>query len=221
MREILEFIIAFEEELKRNSSIRVVKFDFFNSPANTRQIDELEKSEKIEKTVLDFLWCIRWFWSCCSSLTFHLRSMRCLAELRSTHFSRSFVTGPAPFILMMNLKIVLFANSFRWIFFVTEAAAGFCTLEGYRNKTTFLFLFEENLIPLYVNFESYLKCLLVAKGCLYWQYLIVELLSGKESEMSRRIKQYLPQLFPDFRFQAFEKMFNEVRVRRLVSQTVR
>ena len=216
MREILESIIAFEEELKRNSSIRVVKFDFFNSPANTRQIDELEKSEKIEKTVLDFYGVsdgfeIRW-----QPVDISFEEHEMFGRVKVNPFQQVLRNWSGTVYFDDEPENSPLRKFFPLDFFVTEAAAGFCTLEGYRNMM-FLFLFEGNLIPLYVNFESYLKCLLVAKGCLYWQYLIVELLSGKESEMSRRIKQYLPQLFPDFRFQAFEKMFNEVRVRRLVS----
>jgi hypothetical protein len=97
-------------------------------------------------------------------------------------------------------------------FFADEAAAGFCTKEGWRNML-YLFRFEGDLIPLYVNFKSYLQLMLIAKGTIYWQYLVVELTSGQENEVSARIKKYLPSVFPDFSFQSFENLFNELRIK--------
>ena len=95
-------------------------------------------------------------------------------------------------------------------FFADEAAVGFCTREGWRN-ILYLYQFDGDLIPLHVNFQSYLQLMLQAKGCIYWQYLIIELVKKEENEVSARIKKYLPGLFSDFSFSLFEKLFNELR----------
>jgi hypothetical protein len=216
MREILDSIISFEEELHRNSAIRVVAFDFFNSPAKSEQIDELQKSGKIEKTVLDFY---------CVSDGFEIKWQPVDILFEEHEMFGRVKVNPFQQVVRNWSGVVYFDDEpensprrkfFPLDFFAGEAAAGFCSLEGYRNMM-FLYLFEGDLIPLYVNFENYLKCMLVAKGCLYWQYLIVELINANENEMSRRIKEFLPRLFPDFNFQAFEKVFNEVRIQPFVS----
>ena len=66
-------------------------------------------------------------------------------------------------------------------FFADEAAAGFCNMEGWRNMV-YLYQFEGELIPLQVNFKSYLELMLKAKGCFYWQYLIWEIIDKEENE---------------------------------------
>jgi hypothetical protein len=216
MREILDSIIGFKEELRLNNSIRVVTFDFFDSPANSRQIEQLEKGGKVEKTVLDFYGVSDGFEITWEPVDVSLEEHEMFGRVKVNPFQQ----------VVRNWSGVVYFDDepqnsprrqfFPLDFFVSEAAVGFCSLEGYRNMM-FLYLFEGDLIPLYVNFESYLKCMMVAKGCVYWQYLIVELISGEENEMSRRIKEFLPRLFPNFSFQSFEKLFNEVRIQRLVS----
>jgi|GEM_PF-2238086 len=211
MREILDSIIAFKEELRRNNSIRVVTFDFFNSPANSRQIEQLEKRGKVEKTVLDFYGVSDGFEIDWEPIDASLEEQEMFGRVKVNPFQDVVRNWSGVVYFDDEPQNSPLRQFFPLDFFVNEAAVGFCSLEGYRNMM-FLFRFEGDLIPLYVNFESYLKCLLVAKGCLYWQYLIVELLTGKENEMSRRIKEFLPRLFPDFSFQSFEKLFADVRI---------
>lgn len=212
MNEVLSSIISFEKELRLNKSLDFVAFNYFNSPANSQQIDELEQSGKIEKAVLDFYGVSDGFEISWQPTDSSLKEHEIVGRVKINPFQQ----------VMRNWTGVVYFDDepentprrkfFPTDFFIDEAAAGFCTLEGYRNMI-YLFKFEGDLIPLYVNFRSYLRCMLAAKGCLYWQYLLLELINGKENEVSKRIKKFLPQLFPDFSFQSFEKLFNEVRIK--------
>ena len=212
MKEVVDSIIKFENDLRRSKSVREVKFEFFNSPANSKQLDELEQGGKIEQTVLDFYRVSDGFEFSWQPTDASLEQHEIIGRVRINPFQE----------VVRNWKGVVFFDDepentprrkfFPTDFFVDEAAAGFCTLEGYRNMM-YLFRFEGDLIPLDVNFKSYLKCMLMAKGCFYWQYLLVELISGQENAMSERIKQHLPRVFPDFTFQSFESLFNELRIR--------
>lgn len=212
MREVVDSVISFENDLRRNQSVREVKFEFFNSPANSKQLDELEQSGKIEKTVLDFYRVSDGFKFSWQPTDVSLEEHEIVGRVSINPFQD----------VVRNWKGVVFFDDepentprrkfFPTDFFVDEAAAGFCTFEGYRTMM-YLFKFEGDLIPLYVNFKSYLRCMLMAKGCVYWQYLLLELISGEENAVSERIKQYLPRVFPDFTFQSFESLFNELRIR--------
>jgi hypothetical protein len=211
MKEILDAVVALEKELRLNTSIEVSAFEFFNSPANSRQIEEFEKNGKIEKTVLDFYGVSDGFEIGWQPVDTALKAHDIAGRVKVNPFQR----------VMRNWSGVVYFDDepqnsarrkfFPLDFFVDEAAAGFCTLEGYRDMI-YLFKFEGDLIPLDVDFEGYLRCMLMARGCVYWQHLLLELTSGQENEVSRRIKAFLPRLFPDFDFQAFAGVFNEVRV---------
>lgn len=212
MREVLESIIAFEEELRSNKLLDIVTVNYFNSPANSQQIDEIEKSGKIEKTVLDFYGVSDGFEISWQPTDTALVENEIIGRVKVNPFQQ---------VVRDWSGIVYFDDEpentprrkfFPIDFFIDEAAVGFCSLEGYRNMM-YLYQFEADLISLYVNFKNYLRCMLVAKGCLYWQYLMLELIDRKENEVSARIKKFLPQLFPDFSFQSFEKLFNDVRIK--------
>src|SRR5262249_37075090 len=100
-------------------------------------------------------------------------------------------------------------------FFADEAAAGFCTRDGFR-EMIYLYQFEGDLIPLYVSFQSYLELMLKAKGCFYWQYLIREIIDNEENEVSKRIKQHFPLLFLDFTFKSLKRSYNELHKKKKI-----
>ncbi len=212
MKDILDEIIAFEDELRLNKLISLTAFNFFNSPANSQQIDELEKSGKIEKTILDFYSVSDGFEISWRPVNPILKKNEIMGKVKINPFQQVALNWAGVVYFDDEPENTPRRKFFPTDFFIDEAAVGFCSLEGYRNMM-YLFQFEGDLIPLYVNFRSYLRCMLAAKGCLYWQYLLLELINGKENEVSKRIKKFLPQLFPDFSFQSFEKLFNEVRIK--------
>lgn len=211
MRDILEAIIALEKTLRLNRAIEVTTFQLFDSPANSRQLEEFGKNGKIEKTVLEFYKLSDGFEIAWQPVDIALKEQELVGRVKINPFQQ----------VMRNWSGVVFFDDepqdsprrkfFPTDFFVDEAAAGFCTLEGHRHMI-YLFKFEGELIPLDVNFEGYLRCMLMARGCLYWQYLLLEVTSGQENAVSQRIKRYLPRLFPDFEFEAFAMLVNQVRI---------
>lgn len=209
MRDILEIIIDFEETLRTNPAIRLNRFDYFDSPANSGQLDELEASGKIEKSVLDFYRISDGFAFDWQSADPKFPDGDIVGRVRVNPFQQ----------VMRNWQgVVYFADEpetsprrkfFPLDFFIDEAAAGFCTLEGYR-RMMYLFHFEGDLIPLDVTFRNYLRLMLAAKGCLYWHYLLLAVLENRENPVSVRIKRHLPALFPDFSADGFSRLVHEL-----------
>jgi len=212
MKETIESIIDMESELKSNNKIRLKKFDFFSEPANSNQLNELEVAGKIEKSVIEFYRVSDGFnieWEA-GDISFEKNEIR-----------GRVIVNPFPKVLRNWKGVVYFEDEpentprrrfFPVDFFADETACGFCSLEGYRNMI-YLFRFEGDLIPLYVNFQGYLMLMRMAKACWYWQNLILEIIKGEENIGSSRIKRFLPEIFPDFNFAAFTKLFGELRVK--------
>lgn len=94
-------------------------------------------------------------------------------------------------------------------FFMDEAAVGF-----YENgdEEMYLYQFEGSPAPLGVNFEGYIRLLCEAKGFFYWQQVLLALKTKKENLESKNFKTYMPQIFPDFRYDDFVKLYEEVKI---------
>ena len=96
-------------------------------------------------------------------------------------------------------------------FFVDEACVGI-----YSNhpelKGMHFFEFENNTYPLNVDFEGYMRLLGETKGFLYWQKVILEYLEGREGPTTINFKEKMPQIFPDFSWDAFVALYEEVRI---------
>jgi hypothetical protein len=212
MKEIIDKLILFEKELDSNSLVVKEKFELINQPANPSLVTVQRELNRIEPTVLDF---------------YELANgMEVKWKPVDPSLLESDIVGRTKISLFIQVVrdwggVVFFDSDpadsprrkfFPLDFFADEAAAGFCTMEGWRNMI-YLYKFEGDLVPLYVNFESYLSLMVYARSCFYWQYLILEIVEGQENEVSARIKQYLPKLFKDFSFDAFQKLFNEVRIK--------
>jgi len=211
MKKIIDDIIRFENELKANDNLTLIEFNYFNSPANISQLNELETGRMIEKSVLDFYRISDGFEISWDADDDDLHQGDINGRLKINPFQQ----------VVTNWKgVVYFDNEpaespvrkfFPMDFFANEAAVGFCTKEGYQEMLYF-FNFEDELKPLCVNIRGYLQLMLLAKACYYWQYLILDILDESESEVSQRIKTRLSKIFPGFSFQAFSEKFNEVRL---------
>jgi len=208
MKKIIDGMAKLEAELKKNNKISQVSVSYFDSPANLEQLDELEKSGKIEKTVLDFYRASDGFEINWAAVDENLVKNEILGRVKINPFQQVVKKWSGVVYFDGEPENSARRKFFPTDFFVDEAAAGFCSLEGYRDFM-YLYKFEGDIIPLFVKFADYLQLMLLAKGCLYWQYLILSIVDKAENEVSSRIKTYLPQLFPGFSFAAFEKYFNE------------
>lgn len=212
MKDIIDKFILFEKELDGNKLIVKEKFELINQPADASQLAIQRELKRIEASVLDFYVIangieVKW-----GPVDPDLKGSDIVGRIKVNPFSQ---------VVKDWSGVVFFDNDpadsprrkfFPLDFFADEAAVGFSTMEGWRNMV-YLYKFEGDLIPLYVNFESYLSLMVQARGCYYWQYLILEILEKQENVMSGRIKQYLPRLFQGFSFDAFQKSFNEVRIK--------
>lgn len=212
MEEVLEKLRLLEKGLKENKLIVVEKFELDDQPVSDSLLTAQRELSRIEPSVLDFYEVV-------NGLTIDWKPV-------DTKYVKQEMLGRTkvnPFLqVVTDWNGVVFFDSdaqdserrtfFPLDFFIDEAAVGFNTKEASR-KMLYLYQFEGDMIPLYVNFKSYLELLVYAKGCLYWQYLIREITEQKENVVSARIKQYLPQLFPDFSFEGFEKLFTRLRIK--------
>jgi len=212
MKEIIGKFISFEKELDNNKMVVKEKFACIHHPVEHSLLKVQRELNRIEPTVLDFYEIangieVKWH-----PTNPALLERDIVGRIKVNSFSQTVRDWSGVVFFEHHPADSPQRKFFPMDFFADEAAAGFCTKEGWR-KMIYLYKFEGDLIPLHVTLESYLSLMLQAKGCYYWQYLILEMLQQEENEMSVRIKQYLPSLFPDFSFAMFEKSFNETRIK--------
>ena len=212
MKETIQSVMAFETEIANNNLLEKVKFEYADIPADASLISIQKELQRIEPSVLDFYEAANGF---------EIKWQAVDKEIRKHEMTGSIKVNPFLQVVKDWNGVVFFdqepADSpvrkfFPLDFFADEAAVGFCTKEGWRNML-YLYQFDGELVPLYVSFESYLQLMLKAKGCFYWQYLILELIKREENEVSQRIKKYLPSLFTNFSFSEFEKLFTQLRIK--------
>lgn len=212
MKEITGMLASFEKELDKNDAIVKKQFEAINPPAEASLIEVQKELGTIEPTVLDFYETLNGI-----VIKWNAADKKMLAnEMTGSVKVNSFLN-----VVKDWSGVVYFGKEpedspilefFPLDFFADEAAVGFCTMEGW-GSMMYLYRFDNELIPLQVDFHSYLELLIKAKGTFYWQYLILEILQKKENEVSKRIKKYLPQLFPDFSFAAFEQLFDKLKIK--------
>jgi hypothetical protein len=212
MKEILQQLMDFQQELDSNNLVIKEKFEYQSTPADAAQIDTQRQLRRIEPSVLDYYAVqngidIKW-----KAADASLVENEMVGAVKLNLFSE---------VVKDWSGVVFFDNEpadsarrkfFPVDFFTDEAAAGFCTKEEYRAMMYF-FQFEGDLIPLHVTFSSYLQLMLHAKACYYWQYLIMAIENKEENTVSERIKQYLPKVFPGFSFDDFEALYNKLRIK--------
>ena len=98
-------------------------------------------------------------------------------------------------------------------FFVDEACVGFYE-KGKGAPNLYFYDFEEQPVDLQVDMEGYIQLLCAARGFRYWPLVLVSFLEKKEITEAETFKTYMPQLFPDFSFDAFKTLFDKVRLHR-------
>lgn len=96
-------------------------------------------------------------------------------------------------------------------FFVDEAAVGF--IENDATGQLYFYEFAGEPQPLGVAFDGYVQLLCMCKGFFYWQKSLLEMgTKTKELQETKDMKQHLPNIFPDFNFDAFTALFQKVRL---------
>jgi hypothetical protein len=212
MIQIIEKFRAFEKELESNKLVVKEKFELVTQPADPALLAVQRELNRIEPSVLDY-------YEIANGINIKWKAAD--ETLVSHEIVGSIKVNPFTQVVKDWSGVVFFEKDpmdsprrkfFPLDFFADEAAVGFSTLEGSRDRL-YLYQFEGDLIPLDVNFKSYLTLMLQAKGCVYWQYLILEIKENEENEVSKRIKQFLPAVFPDFSFDKFKSSYSQLMVK--------
>jgi len=95
-------------------------------------------------------------------------------------------------------------------FFLDEVCVGYYHDER-KSDAMYIFNFEGEPEPLGVNFAGYLELLLMARGFNGWQRVLQNL--NGESVHQSDFKIYMPQLFPDFKWEEFVGLYERVKLR--------
>lgn len=96
-------------------------------------------------------------------------------------------------------------------FFADEAAVGF--YEGdHPNDQMYLYFFEGDPLPLGVDFEGYHKLLCESRGLFYWQQVLRAIIDRKDNQESKDFKLYMPQVYPEFSYEAFLSKYNSLKI---------
>lgn len=96
-------------------------------------------------------------------------------------------------------------------FFADEAAVGFFESAN-SNPEMHLYLFEGMPMPLGLDLEGYIKLLCQTRGFYYWQQAILALKNNQDNQESANFKLYMPQIFPEFKFEDFAALYQSVRI---------
>ncbi len=71
---------------------------------------------------------------------------------------------------------------------------------------------DSSVSPLHVDLDGYLKLLGMSKGFGWWQNALVEIHSGNPMPNVAGFKEKMPLIFPDFSWDAFVALYEEVRI---------
>ena len=101
-------------------------------------------------------------------------------------------------------------------FFIDEACVGaFINEADKEDCSLYLYSFGDDPINLSLNMMGYIQMLLSSRGFLYWQYAILEIISGQENPSSQRFKKWMPKLFTGFEWEQFVSLYNSLKVSRV------
>jgi len=96
-------------------------------------------------------------------------------------------------------------------FFQDEACVG--TFIGAESSPMlYLYRFDAEAIPLYLNLNGYVDLAIYAKGFLYWQYAILAHLSQEDNLTNDTFKAEMPKIFPEFDFHTFIQMYEDLKI---------
>ena len=99
-------------------------------------------------------------------------------------------------------------------FFADEACVGYVHDEQKVDYMQYLDLGAQEPQPLDLNFAGYLELLLACRGYAYWQLVILHLRNGSGHENKvEEFKTFMPQLFPDFKWEDFVALYHKVRIK--------
>ncbi|MBW1296368.1 hypothetical protein [Aquimarina litoralis] len=97
-------------------------------------------------------------------------------------------------------------------YFTDEACVGF--FSDYNSKNELYYHdFGASFYSLKVDFEGYFKLLTKSYGYAYWQQVILNKEYNYGTDTMERFKEDMPNLFPDFDFNEFLKLYESVKIK--------
>ena len=78
-------------------------------------------------------------------------------------------------------------------------------------KGLYLYKFDGETTPINLNFEGYLILLGISKGFNWWQNALIEINTNSPQPNVDSFKENMPQIFPDFNWREFVKLYEHLR----------
>ena len=197
-------------EIRENESIDIKALELNDYAANAPDLEYVEGRKTVDKLFIDLYkelngvvidWAAK-----------EARHDDVLGKAKILPFQESIVNWKGIVYFDDTPEDSIIRRFFPFDFFVDEACAGIlATVE--QKPNIYLYQFEGEPFDLKVDINGYCELLIEAKGFRYWQMMIKEILTGTENYNSKLVKEYLPQLFPEFSFKQFEDKFHTLYLR--------
>lgn len=97
------------------------------------------------------------------------------------------------------------------MFYDINGMVGFFT-DRSDKKGLYLMHSDSSMSALNVDLDGYLRLLGMSKGFGWWQNALVEIHTGKTMPNVADFKEKMPKIFPDFSWDAFVSLYEEVRI---------
>jgi len=207
---IVQQFHAMVADLNNNSAINVVKCEF-NPPAKNKKLKEAQSDFNLTAAMIDF-------YNQANGIKIQWERKK-QKEISGGGLAAGYINLlPIEEVFKDWENIIYFdANdSYKPLhpldFFIDEACAALY-LDGSDNLKVYYHYLGEEMSPLGVNFEGYLKLLLKSRGFWYWHKAIAQPEYFNPyvpiSVEERNFREIMPQLFPDFDASDFQRLNKE------------
>lgn len=99
-------------------------------------------------------------------------------------------------------------------FFDDLACVGYINTKRKVDYMQYLRIGSMELDPLDLDFDGYIELMFAARGFSYWPKVIIDLRAGEElGPDSETFKTYMPQIFPNFKWEDFVALYEKVRIK--------
>ena len=97
------------------------------------------------------------------------------------------------------------------MFYDSDGFVGFY-VEREDKKGLYLVHSDSSVSPLHIDFEGYLKLLIMSKGFGWWQNALVEISTGAHQPNVDSFKENMPKIFPEFNYEEFKNLYESLRI---------
>jgi hypothetical protein len=209
-QSIVEQFYTMADDLRSNPAIHLVTSKF-NPPATEEELDEARSTFNLTPAMVDF-------YSQANGIKIEWEK-REQKELPDGGLAAGYINLlPVQDVFGDWEDIIYFSEDDPYKplhpldFFIDEACAALY-LDGSNNPQVYYHYLGEEMSPIGVSFEGYLKLLLKSRGFWYWQTTLSQSEYNNpyvsESVEESNFLNIMPQLFPDFNASEFQKLNNQ------------